>query len=205
MMKELIVISSAEYIAGEMELVNRLFDAGMELFHLRKPGISYKLHYALLNGIHPEFRDQVVLHQFHESGTLAGIHRFHLSAAARQKLRAKDQRFGRKIKSTSASAILSTSIHSLDEANQLIDFDYAFFGPVFDSISKPGYKGINIADFKLPGHLKTKLVALGGITADNITQVFDMGFDKAAILGALWNNPLEALSTFKQISKNASE
>ena len=110
----------------------------------------------------------------------------------------------RKIKAGSSSPILSTSIHSLDEADGLVDFDYAFFGPLFDSISKPGYKGKDLAGFKLPGHLKTKLVALGGITPDNITQVFDMGFDKAAILGSLWNNPSQALSIFKQISKNAN-
>jgi len=204
-MKELIVISSAECFEGEIALVNRLFDAGMEVFHLRKPGISVTSHRALLNEIHPEFRDKVVLHQFHESGASEGIHRFHFSAAERQRMWIKDRGFGSKIKGIPASMILSTSVHSLDEADELIDFDYAFFGPMFDSISKPDYKGIDLAGFKLPGHLKTKLVALGGITTDNIAQVFDMGFDKAAVLGALWNNPSEALSTFKKISKNASE
>lgn len=204
-MKELVVISSAECFEGEMMLVNRLFDAGMVLFHLRKPGVSLASHCAFLNEIHPEFRDQVVLHQFHDPGASEGFHRFHFSAAERQRFWAKDQAFISKIKADSESVILSTSIHSLEEADELVDFDYAFFGPLFNSISKPGYKGINLAGFKLPGHLKTKLVALGGITSDNITQVVDMGFDKAAILGALWNNPLEALSTFKQISKNARE
>ena len=188
-----------------MMLVNRLFDAGMVLFHWRKPGISLASHFALLNEIHPEFRDQVVLHQFHDPGALEGFHRFHFSSAERKRLWAKDEGFISKIKADSESVILSTSIHSLEEADELVDFDYAFFGPVFDSISKPGYKGMNLAGLKLPGYLKTELVALGGITADNITQVFDMGFDKAAILGALWNDPLKVLSTFTQISKNASE
>ncbi|TCC97372.1 thiamine phosphate synthase [Pedobacter psychroterrae] len=203
-MKELIVISSAEYIAGEIALVNGLFDAGMGLFHLRKPGTLLVSYRTLLNGINPDFRDKVVLHQFHESGALEGIHRFHFSEAERQRLWTKDQRFGSEIKGSSASTILSTSIHSLEQADELMDFDYVFFGPVFDSISKPGRKGIDLHHFILPVHLKAKLVALGGITQDNIAEVFDLGFDKAAVLGALWNNPSEAPSTFKQISKNAN-
>ncbi|MGY0040748.1 hypothetical protein [Pedobacter sp. NJ-S-72] len=35
---ELIVITHPDYLIGEGKLINALFDAGLQLLHLRKPG-----------------------------------------------------------------------------------------------------------------------------------------------------------------------
>jgi len=74
-------------------------------------------------------------------------------------------------------------------------FDYAFFGPIFESISKPKYAS-NLDFKKELEHRKnneTSLVALGGITSDKIKTALEYGFDDVALLGTLWNsnNPIE--------------
>ena len=69
-------------------------------------------------------------------------------------------------------------------------FDYAFFGPVFESISKPNY--VSNLDFKKEleqrKNNKTALIALGGITSENIKTALTFGFDDVALLGSIWNN-----------------
>lgn len=69
-------------------------------------------------------------------------------------------------------------------------FDYAFFGPVFESISKPNY--VSNLDFKKEleqrKNNKTALIALGGITSENIKTALAFGFDDVALLGSIWNN-----------------
>jgi thiamine-phosphate pyrophosphorylase len=63
--------------------------------------------------------------------------------------------------------------------------------PVFDSISKGGYKAgfpeeilIGAAD---KGFIDNKVVALGGISSSNIQSVKKLGFGGVAVLGTVWN------------------
>lgn len=86
--------------------------------------------------------------------------------------------------------ILSRSCHSISEAvDHASRMDYVFLSPVFDSISKQGYK----AAFSIPelnaagaGGSLRRVVALGGVTPDKIDMLRRMGFAGAAMLGAAW-------------------
>ncbi len=84
---------------------------------------------------------------------------------------------------------LSTSIHVLEDRYALSNvFDYAFFGPVFNSFSKPDHKPKTDEIPKLnQEERKTKIVAIGGVDANKIMQLQEAGFDGAALLGAVWN------------------
>lgn len=61
---------------------------------------------------------------------------------------------------------------------------------MFDSISKAGYKSAAFdpaavrAAAASPG--APELIALGGITADNLEEAARMGFGGAAVLGGVW-------------------
>jgi thiamine-phosphate pyrophosphorylase len=82
-------------------------------------------------------------------------------------------------------------------------FDYAFFGPVFDSLSKPGHQSCVGADFRLNKQsAQPKVIALGGVEAQYLQQVKTMGFDGAAVLGTIWNQPQKALPTFEQLQSS---
>jgi thiamine-phosphate pyrophosphorylase len=96
---------------------------------------------------------------------------------------------------------LSTSVHDLQTLQSLsIHFSYAFFSPVFDSISKQQYRGVAGDDFYLKDEQKTvPVIALGGIDVSNIEKVDKMNFDGAAVLGMLWNEPSKAVDSYKEL------
>lgn len=93
--------------------------------------------------------------------------------------------------------------HSLIEIEECKEnYDYAFLSPIFDSISKAGYK--SKFDLKeLKGFLKNrkeKIIALGGINEDKIGTVKDMGFSGIGLVGAIWQSGKPVLK-FKQIKE----
>lgn len=195
---ELIVISNPAPVADESMLINNLFMAGLQYFHIRKPESDVKTVRKLINCIAPRFYDRIALHQFYEIAADYGIKRLHYTEKARE---------------TSGTAqwqsrlydgfTLSTSIHDLSILPDLALFDYVFFGPVFNSISKPGYQSKLTADFKLEkNNPKPQVIALGGVELSNLTRLNTMGFDGAAVLGKLWNEPNKAVECFIQLKEN---
>lgn len=206
---ELIVISKPSFFKGEAQLINELFELGMQRFHLRKESADRRAYELLLREINPRYLERIALHQFHELAVDFDIHRFHFKE--RERMEASHLDFIKKSDYT-----LSTSIHSIIHLPDLLHFKYTFFGPIFQSISKKDYPGMIPADFKLPliaapGQSQTagkklspaitKVIALGGITASKIGQLQQMNFDGAAVLGALWNEPEQAITNFKKINQ----
>jgi thiamine-phosphate pyrophosphorylase len=98
------------------------------------------------------------------------------------------------------------SAHSFEELKNFgEDIDVCFLSPVFDSISKFGYKSKfskqELKDtikawknFQKKENRQQKLFALGGVEADNIAELAELGFNGAGVLGAVWHNanPVEA-------------
>jgi thiamine-phosphate pyrophosphorylase len=98
------------------------------------------------------------------------------------------------------------SAHSFEELKEMENREIVLLGPIFDSISKRGYKSkfskeelkIGIAEWRrFIGYGSKKLYALGGINAENICELKELGFDGAAILGGVWNyaDPLAAFES----------
>jgi thiamine-phosphate pyrophosphorylase len=188
---EPIIISYPAYLKDECRIVNQLFEAGLQIFHLRKPGYSRLDCQHFLRGIDPLYHNRVSLHQYHELANEFNIDRLHYPEASRSK--AEDHM-------CAAGKLRSTSIHRLDELMLLKHFDYTFFSPVFDSLSKPGYRSATDRNFRLDTTaVPTKVIALGGIEPANITRVQDMMFDGIALLGCIWNYPTGALAKFLKI------
>lgn len=194
---ELIVISSLVAVADENIMINGLFQLGLNLFHIRKPENEIQAVVDLINGIEPRFYNRIVLHQFHQIAIGSGIKRLHYTECARMKSNANTWQ-----KQLDDGYTLSTSVHDLTVLPDITCFDYVFYAPVFDSISKPGYHSRLPADFKLNRDTnKPKVIALGGVNACNLTKVGAMGFDGAAVLGTLWNEPDQALVRFKHLKE----
>jgi len=190
---KLIVISNPDFIKAEANIVNALFEEGLRFFHLRKPDASLNDIDQLLKQINPSFYERIALHQHHLTAGSYGIYRLHYPAALRETTSSlylvKEKLRGYK---------LSTSVHSAGEISSLSSsFDYAFFSPVFNSISKKDYTGMSAAQAVLPGKVATEIIALGGIDRTNISKLKAMQFDGAAVLGALWSAPARAVDQFK--------
>jgi len=193
---KLLAISNPEFIPDEAELINSLFREGLVCLHIRKPESSEDKFRALINKIDPDFTDRIAIHQHHNLTEEFGIKRLHFTEKDRKMV---DPEILKTLKSN--TFLLSTSIHDLAEMDSLSPyFNYAFFGPVFDSISKTGYKRVLPDDFYIKSESKKiTLIGLGGISIENLEKVREMNFDGAAVLGLLWKEPENVIAKFREI------
>lgn len=187
---ELIVIAKPILFKEESNLINQLFEAGLQVFHLRKENADEADYRKIIEEIPAEYHPRIALHHFHSLANDYHINRIHHTESFRQ-----ESNNG----SLPENKIYSTSIHSLTDLEQIGKYDYSFFSPVFNSFSKPGYQGVIPADFCLEKQdAKPKIIALGGIGLSQIDQVKEMNFDGVALLGSIWNDLSQALFTFKK-------
>ena len=190
----IIVISPEEIVLNETEIINELFQEGLDLLHIRKPFIGQNEMKDFIQKIDSKFYSQLVLHSHYDLAENFNISRFHFREIDRQN--GLFQCFTDKT--------ISMSVHDIETFNHLnIEWEYAFISPVFPSISKKGY-GENstiLNDIKKRDNSNVKLIALGGINENNIHQVFDNNVDGVALLGAIWKNT-EPLHVFRKCSQN---
>lgn len=200
---ELIVLSDPAYFKGEASLINQLFEAGLSVFHLRKPDSERGTYASLIGKIHERYHHRIALHAYHEIIIdFPSIKRLHYPEWLRKQI-CKDEIHSEDPVLTNCT--LSTSIHHLKELDQLEGFDYTFYGPVFNSISKPGYAAVADADLVLPERKNdVRIIALGGIDARKVAQIKRLGFDGLAVLGTIWNKKEQALDNFKQLIDNSN-
>ncbi len=84
------------------------------------------------------------------------------------------------------------SCHTLAEVvERKREMDFVSLSPIFDSISKPGYRSRftpeELREAHRQGIIDSQVYALGGVTFAKIEQVKSLGFGGAMILGDAWN------------------
>lgn len=194
---KLIVVSSPDQVNDEASIINKLFELGLEYFHIRKPADTAEQVRKLIAGIEPDYYPCISLHQHHCLAEEFRIKRLHYTESERSKL--KNNKITRL---TNKGFILSTSIHDLSLLASLNEYHYVFFGPVYNSISKRGYKSVLPPGFKLSVTKASPLIiGIGGIEAKNMDRIKKMNFDGAAILGSIWEKTEQAVENFKIIQQ----
>ncbi|PJJ09617.1 thiamine-phosphate pyrophosphorylase [Flavobacterium sp. 1] len=195
----MIIITNPIPIANEISTIHSLFENGLELLHIRKPDFSEEEMKSFLGKTKVVLRQQLVLHSHHQLAQAFGINRIHFTEKTRIETPEENLKNWKETGFT-----VTASIHQMMDFEKLSNvFDYAFFGPVFESISKQNY--ISNLDFKKEleqrKNNKTALVAVGGITSNNIKTALEYGFDDVALLGSIWNssNPIENFKLCQQI------
>lgn len=190
----LIVVSNPTPVRREAECFNRLFEAGLEVLHLRKPDTGEDVFNDLLKEIDPRYYAQLAWHHHHTVGEAWGMQRIHLTSVARQQTS-----IGQLDRWKAAGRTISTSIHTQEEYTTLPSaIDYALLGPVFPSISKPGYQ--SASQLRAPARTPqaTKVMAIGGIEPHRCQAVYDADFDGIAVLGSIWQQG-DPVENFKQV------
>lgn len=192
---QLIVVSNPDAVDGEADVINALFNEGLELFHLRKPGSRQEDMAELVQAIERRYQQRIVWHQHHELCEQFGSTRVHLPESRRREMQAGEWEEMKKKGYT-----LSTSVHAMGDYDTLPEgFSYTFYGPVFDSISKQGYKPTGeIPAWPVRKNRRTSVMAIGGVEPGNIHRVKQLSFDGAALLGAIWRNPKQAVPVFRE-------
>ncbi|OCA78527.1 thiamine phosphate synthase [Chryseobacterium contaminans] len=191
----ILVITPETIVPSESKIINQMFYDGLDLLHIRKPWISREEMAGFISSIHEQFYGQLVLHSHYDLGQDYGVSRFHF--------REEDRKNG-KYKPFMNRDIISTSVHEITAYNTLEkEWEYAFISPFFPSISKKGY-GIDstvMESLKQRNNPDVKLIGLGGIDSSRIHEVFELGVDGVALLGAIWEND-EPLNVFRKCKKN---
>ncbi len=188
---KLIIISTENFFDGEIEILCHLFDAGLSVFHLRKPQCSEDELRCFLEKVPKEFHHRVVLHEHFsllDEFDLKGIHLNRRNPILYEK----------------RGITISKSCHTIEELHCIDDFDYVFLSPIFDSISKKGYRKAfsheELLRAKEENIINEKVIALGGIMPENIAEIKSYGFGGVAILGGIWGNI--NLPQISQITQN---
>lgn len=196
---EIIVITAPEPIPDEIKIIHQLFDAGLNKLHMRRPGITEGELYNWIQKIEDIHQKKIVIHHHHQLAKEMKIGGFHLREAERIKAEAQKWKQWERLVNDN-QLTMSTSVHLPSTLNELTSlFDYVWVSPIYDSISKPGYHQNNDwTDAVIQQPYPFDLVALGGITPELMPELVGRGFRKAAMLGAIWQRPENAVSVFNQ-------
>ena len=173
-----ITITSPDFISGEAIFIDKLFLQGLDLLHIRKPDAPLEAYKRLLLQIPKHWYSRIVLHEHFALAEEFGLHGIHLNRRCSQV-------------PNSFRGSISCSCHTLEEVKKQKDSkDYVFLSPIFDSISKVGYHAAfsptSLKQAAIENIIDEKVIALGGITANNISLVKEWHFGGVAFLGDIW-------------------
>lgn len=175
---EWIVITSPGFLQGEADFIDKLFNHGLDRLHLRKLGADIGECRRLLDGISREWLPRIVVHDNFGLCREYGLGGVHLN--------------GRNpMAPPNHEGSVSRSCHSLEEISRYKgECDYLTLSPIFNSISKQGYMAAfepeQLAAARDSGLIDSRVIALGGVTLENIPRVRELGFGGVAILGDVW-------------------
>lgn len=199
---KLIVITSEKWLPKESITINQLFESGLETLHLRKPSGSLNEIKKLLGSININCHSRIVLHDHFNLTELFNLKGIHLNKRNPEIYPKPNLTYSR-------------SCHSLEEITTSAGYDYVFLSPIFDSISKAGYHKSFTTDqlknAKTSGIINSLVMALGGVTLENIPIVKEYGFGGIAVLGDLWidyekdNNITHLLKRFNKLKTKCEE
>ena len=200
---KLVLMTPPHFFIEEDKIIISLFEEGLDILHLRKPDSAPMYSERLLTLIPKQYHKRIVTHDhfyLKEEFNLMGIH-----------LNSRNPNIPLNYKGH-----VSCSCHSLEEVKQKkAHFNYVFMSPIFDSISKKDYLS-NFSSEELKkaskdGVIDKKVIALGGITVENVHTLKQYGFGGVAVLGDIWDrfdehdtiDYKEVIQRFRQLKKKA--
>lgn len=205
---ELIVVSAPKARDGESIEVIRMFEAGLERFHLRKPGASKSYIKEFIEQIPVKYHNRIIIHSNHSYAIKYKLGGIHISKKHRKK------KFNLRLRLTwyrlrNPRFIIARSCHKLADLSHRYPFySYIFLSPVFESVAvnsfAGGYspRGLSATLEKSP----MRVIAMGGVRPENFQEVADLGFSGVAVLGYIWSSDspfkyyLECLNALKSLS-----
>ena len=189
----LIVLTSERELKNEARQINKLFQNGLEVLHLRKPTFTKEGYRVLLGQIETQYYDRIMIHQNHDLCEEFDLRGIHIQEQPRLDLGEKLEKYVDSYQKKGCK--VSSSFHSKEDIQHCtVNFEYVLLSPVFGSISKAGYKGkgfdvTNLDEF---------VIGMGGINENTLQATFNLGFKGVGVLGGIWNTG-DSLESFKAI------
>lgn len=181
-MRRIGITSEIAVFREQERIINFIKSGYVEYFHIRKPSFSLQEIREYLAVFPNEVRQKLSLHDFHSLAFEMGIGGIHINK--RNPILKEEYKKKR----------ISVSCHSIEQVKEWKEkSNYVFLSPIFDSISKEGYKSAfsfnELKKYFNDKILDNKVVALGGVTKDNIKELENIGFSSCALLSDLWQLP----------------
>ncbi|WP_289770531.1 thiamine phosphate synthase [uncultured Duncaniella sp.] len=181
----LIAVTPHDPVDNEWHKVEALLQSGWHRVHLRHPDSTLADMRRIIERIDQKYHNRIVLHGHFDlinDFNLGGLHLNHRCPSAPSLYHGP----------------LSRSCHSLQEIHDAEGLEYVTLSPIFDSISKQGYRSaFNHEDLTKLSHASVPLIALGGISPDNIAEIRQYNFAGFAMLGAIpWHGTVEDVNKF---------
>lgn len=171
-----IAITPVQPLEDEGHLIGRLLDGGhFNVAHLRHPDITAREMAAIIEDVPQRWHKALHLHGHFDLINEYNLGGIHLNRRC-------------PTKPAGYTGTLSVSCHSIEDVEhcEREGLQYVTLSPIFDSISKPGYRSaFSEAELRILDRFKIKVVALGGVHPTNITMLQPYNFSGYAMLGAV--------------------
>jgi thiamine-phosphate pyrophosphorylase len=175
-----IVYTTPDILQKETTLINRFFEEGLEILHLRKPDASETEIRKVIECIKSKYHSKIMIHNHYALADEYGLRGIHFTEKTKPIIHEYREKPFHK----------SMAVHVLQELNKVPSgIEYVTLSPIFPSISKEEYhKSWNYVEMLNVLKLKRdyKIVALGGVTLKNLVIVRELGFANYAVLGSIW-------------------
>ncbi|MBR9986139.1 MAG: thiamine phosphate synthase [Desulfosarcina sp.] len=166
-------------------MVCRVLHQSSATVHLRKPGQTDRQIADYLRQVPVSYHPRIMVHghpRLLDRFDLMGIH-------ITEKERTHNLPRLRQLRQATPGCRLSSAFHrimDIPEHDGL--FDYILLSPIFDSISKQGYRaGFDHSELRrFLSRTKHTVIALGGLDAQRAATAASLGFKGIAVLGAVW-------------------
>jgi len=166
-------------------VIGRVLQQSGATIHLRKPGQTVRRIADYLRQVPVSYHPRIMVHG--HSGLLdhfdlMGVH-------FTEKERARNLQRLRQLRLDRPGCLLSSAFHRIADIPEYDGLlDYILLSPIFDSISKQGYRAaFDHAELRrfLSGTPHC-VIALGGVDAKQAATAASLGFEGIAVLGAVW-------------------
>ena len=207
-----ILFTYPQAIPHETLLVNNLMKEDWDFLHVRKPDFDRDEMMNYLEVI-PDLHHKIVLHSHYDL-----IKEYDLAGICLNRKALGTMTYEEELTSscdirplTNRNGIISIfgvkpdlvaySAHGFSEIQSLpFNTDYVFLSPIFDSISKKGYRsGFDDPQIISAFNRDTdrKVIALGGVNNDRMARCEELGFEGYAMLGHIWEKYFTFVETIQ--------
>lgn len=188
-MFRVIGITRPDFFEGEAARISELLASHrVDLIHVRKPEATQLQVASLLSQLSAQERRCVMIHDFFPLAPQFGLRGIHLNGRHSQIPVYIHSGFKVSCGCHSFGELMAQKART--DADGLPLMDYLFLSPVFDSISKHGYRSTFapqvLAEAAKRGVIDQRVVALGGVRPAKFDQLSQWHFGGAAMLGNLW-------------------
>ena len=199
---KIIVLSAPGQIENEIRELLKMFDLGLQHFHIRKPRFSRKQMAEYINAIPTKYHKKLILHSYHGLAFKYKLGGIHLSRTHRKRgqLYAFSLWLKRRLY---PSLVVTRTFHKLtDISNDRRKYSYCLLGPVFDSISHAALSAgfSKRALLNIIPQARQPVYAMGGISEDNVQKAAEYGFQGVALLGTIWESKTLPHEKYAQLS-----